>query len=52
MTIKALFFDLPGFLYDGDTRLDGAQEVIADARSRNFILRFVTNTEQNLAYKS
>lgn len=44
MTIKALFFDLSGVLYQGDDRLPGAQRVIAEARKQNYILRFVTNT--------
>jgi HAD superfamily hydrolase (TIGR01458 family) len=40
----ALFLDLSGVLYDGDTAIAGAREAVERARARNLVLRFVTNT--------
>lgn len=44
MTIRAVFFDLAGVLYDTDAVLPGADAALAQARERELILRFVTNT--------
>lgn len=41
---KALFLDLSGVLYDGKTVISGAVEIVAEARRRGLVLRFVTNT--------
>jgi ribonucleotide monophosphatase NagD (HAD superfamily) len=40
----ALLLDLSGVLYDGNRLIPGAREAVAAARSKNLILRFVTNT--------
>ncbi|WP_339897627.1 TIGR01458 family HAD-type hydrolase [uncultured Gilvimarinus sp.] len=44
MAIKAVFFDLSGVIYDGDTLLPGALETLAHLREQRYTLRFVTNT--------
>lgn len=44
--IEALLLDLSGVLYDGDTPIPGAREVVAQAQQRGLVLRFVTNTSQ------
>ncbi|UTF60078.1 TIGR01458 family HAD-type hydrolase [Gilvimarinus sp. DA14] len=44
MAIRAVFFDLSGVLYDGDSLIEGALEAVALARRRELALRFVTNT--------
>ena len=42
----ALLLDLSGVLYDGHRVIDGARETVsvAEARKRNLVIRFVTNT--------
>ncbi|WP_347330002.1 TIGR01458 family HAD-type hydrolase [Marinimicrobium locisalis] len=42
--LKALFIDLSGVLYDGQSVVPGATEAIALARKKGLTLRFVTNT--------
>jgi len=42
-TVKALFLDLSGVLYDGDRVVDGASEAVQRARNAGLVLRFVTN---------
>jgi HAD superfamily hydrolase (TIGR01458 family) len=42
--INAIFFDLSGVLYDDDTLLPGALEILAALRAKNYTLRFLTNT--------
>lgn len=42
--IKAVFLDLSGVIYDGDTVIRGSTEALAEARRRKLVLRFVTNT--------
>ncbi|MDX1564994.1 MAG: TIGR01458 family HAD-type hydrolase [Phycisphaeraceae bacterium] len=44
MDAKALFLDLSGVLYEGDSVIDGAPEAVEAARDRGLELRFVTNT--------
>ncbi|HEY6131856.1 MAG TPA: TIGR01458 family HAD-type hydrolase [Halioglobus sp.] len=44
--MDALLLDLSGVLYDGDTPIPGAPEVVARAQQRGLELRFVTNTSQ------
>lgn len=41
---KALFLDLSGVLYEGNTPIPGAAEAIRQARARQLTLRFLTNT--------
>ncbi len=41
---RALLLDLSGVLYEGNRVIEGAEQVIAAARKRGLILRFVTNT--------
>jgi len=43
-TIRALFLDLSGVLYEGDTLVEGAVDAVKRFRERDLILRFVTNT--------
>lgn len=43
-SFQALLLDLSGVLYEGSRRINGAEHVIAQARQRQMILRFVTNT--------
>ena len=40
----ALLLDLSGVLYDGSRIIAGAREAVAEARQRNLVIRFVTNT--------
>jgi HAD superfamily hydrolase (TIGR01458 family) len=40
----ALLLDLSGVLYDGNFAIAGASNIIDEARRRNLIIRFVTNT--------
>ncbi|MAR91707.1 MAG: TIGR01458 family HAD-type hydrolase [Pseudomonadales bacterium] len=42
--VNALLLDLSGVVYEGDQVIGGAREVIAEARARGLVLRFVTNT--------
>jgi HAD superfamily hydrolase (TIGR01458 family) len=42
--MRALLLDLNGVLFENSTPFSGAQEVVALARSRGYLLRFVTNT--------
>ncbi|WP_041522885.1 TIGR01458 family HAD-type hydrolase [Gilvimarinus agarilyticus] len=44
MAIKAIFFDLSGVIYDGDSLLPGALDTLAFLRAQHYTLRFVTNT--------
>ena len=50
-SIKAIFFDLSGVLYDGSQHIDGAVDTVAEARRRGLTLRFVTNTASKGAAK-
>lgn len=43
-SFRALLLDLSGVLYEGSTRINGAEAVIAAARRQQLVLRFVTNT--------
>lgn len=41
---RALFLDLSGVLYEGNTPIAGAADAVRRARARNITLRFLTNT--------
>lgn len=41
---QALLLDLSGVLYEGSRKIEGAVETVREARRRNLVLRFVTNT--------
>lgn len=41
---KAIFFDLSGVLYEGDTVITGAVAAIEKAQKSKLIVRFITNT--------
>lgn len=43
-SVKAVFFDLSGVLYEGSRAVPGAAEAIDEARNRGLAVRFVTNT--------
>ncbi len=45
----ALLLDLSGVLYDGNRVIAGAREMVDEARKRNLIIRFVTNTATKTA---
>ena len=42
--VRALFLDLSGVLYEGDTLVGGAVDAVSRFREQKLILRFVTNT--------
>ncbi|TDG11404.1 TIGR01458 family HAD-type hydrolase [Seongchinamella unica] len=44
--IDALFLDLSGVLYDGETLIPGAREAVERVQRSDLELRFVTNTSQ------
>lgn len=44
MTPKALFLDLSGVLYQGNTPIEGGDKAVSQAREQGLVLRFVTNT--------
>jgi HAD superfamily hydrolase (TIGR01458 family) len=44
--LRALFFDLSGVLYNGETAIPGAVEAIARAQASDLSIRFVTNTSR------
>ena len=41
---QALLLDLSGVLYEGSRKIEGAVVTVREARRRNLVLRFVTNT--------
>ncbi len=43
-SVKALFLDLSGVLYEGNNLIPGARTAVVEARNRGLHLRFVTNT--------
>lgn len=44
VNIEAIFFDLSGVLFEGQTAITGASDAVAKVREQNLIFRFVTNT--------
>lgn len=43
-SIRAILFDLSGVLYEGGRTVPGAREAVEEARNRDLVVRFVTNT--------
>jgi HAD superfamily hydrolase (TIGR01458 family) len=43
-SVKAVFLDLSGVLYEGDTLIKGAVDTVKRLRDQDLLLRFVTNT--------
>ncbi len=44
LACKAIFFDLSGVLYEGNHVIQGAPQIVEQARSAGLTVRFVTNT--------
>ncbi|MGD2119062.1 MAG: TIGR01458 family HAD-type hydrolase [Chromatiales bacterium] len=44
LSCDAVFFDLSGVLYEGSQQINGAAELVQQARDKGLTLRFVTNT--------
>lgn len=42
--VKAILFDIDGVLFVGNDRIEGAAETIEHLRSKNYPMRFLTNT--------